>query len=609
MQPPTPPFPLLPSLAAAALLCACSTPRYPGESLTTRMWLMPTENQLTKDELKFQAATAAPQTTAESPPSYDTLDAKVALPSDFPERELETVNAKRDLGIVFSGGGNRAAVSALGQVRALTQMGIMKKARYLSCISGGSWFCVPYTYTQMDEYQYLGINPKDTDYWRPDHFNMRPPLLAGSFASRAADARTHIVKTLLSRYGDEGFASRLNAIYLRSPNDTEDGDMNRFFSYNETTRDDIIRRNDGRLKKEDFVLVTHPDTKPFLIASTSISLPDRFRPSLKFAALVEMTPLYTGSPSYRRGSILSARIGGGYVESFAYDSRLHSVRPQGDVLTAEVELPKRSHMAFRSSPRFALSDVMASSGAAPAMVLDYLPYCGVFPRFLHWSPKGVQKKKQSKVFAHADGGAIDNLGVVPLLRRHVRNLIVFVNWDVDMKQAVQSEPPKLTVDIALLFQGQKNRGYGPMAWLTKSEDKAVFCAEDYSRLKSAFEQKWKSGESLIIDDDKPYTTVANSRFGVPPGLQVKILWVFLGGPKCAQKASPGSLTAWLSGIPTAMQSEMTKDEFKNFPTYKTFNENEKQLINLTPEQVSALSHYTSYVVHANESVFQKAAAR
>ncbi len=68
----------------------------------------------------------------------------------YPERDdvgLRVSNSeKKDFGIVFSGGGTRAASAALGQIRALKKLGWFRQADYVSLISGGAWGVVPYLY-------------------------------------------------------------------------------------------------------------------------------------------------------------------------------------------------------------------------------------------------------------------------------------------------------------------------------------------------------------------------------------------------------------------------------------------------------------------------------
>ena len=447
-------------------------------------------------------------------------------------------------------------------------------------------------------------------YERPQELDLSTHADEGSFAALASHADTETVKTLLEPYGDEKFAHRLNRIYL--PKENNRVYEHRFFTYNAETRDDIIKRNGSKLTANDFLL---SDTqKPYLIASTSIALPDRIRPAQKFASMVEMTPLYTGSPAYRKGSFLSAPTGGGFVESFAYDSRIKAPIPEKDALDAQVYLPMRSLGAYRASPRFSLSDVMASSGAAPAVVLQYVPLFSRigFPRFIHWSPTRVLDKRQSKNFNHADGGAIDNLGVIPLLRRQVHNIIVFANLELAVDTAHPEQPPAFPTEIDRLFKVKDKQWHGLFNYLSglvRSDEIGVFAKEDYQRLRAAFEAQWRSGGPLLIGDEKPYTTIANGRFGVPPGLQVKILWVFLGSQPAAQPVK-GSLAEWRSGICDVNSQNILKGPgFSDFPYYKTFFQNSGKIIDLSHAQVKALSQYTSHMVISQKEVFKKAAGR
>ena len=118
-----------------------------------------------------------------------------------------------------------------------------------------------------------------------------------------------------------------------------------------------------------------------------------------------------------------------------------------------------------------------------------------------------------------------------------------------------------------------------------------------------------TGGPLLIGDEKPYTTIANGRFGVPPGLQVKILWVFLGSQPAAQPVK-GSLAEWRSGICDVNSQNILKGPgFSDFPYYKTFFQNSGKIIDLSHAQVKALSQYTSHMVISQKEVFKKAAAR
>ncbi len=49
-------------------------------------------------------------------------------------------------GVCFSGGGSRALVCAMGQLRALVSQGLIGSIDYMSCSSGGTWAAAPFAY-------------------------------------------------------------------------------------------------------------------------------------------------------------------------------------------------------------------------------------------------------------------------------------------------------------------------------------------------------------------------------------------------------------------------------------------------------------------------------
>lgn len=58
---------------------------------------------------------------------------------NFPEQTTDFLASTTNCGICFSGGGTRAMSAAMGQMRGLNNLGVLKNARYISCVSGGSW--------------------------------------------------------------------------------------------------------------------------------------------------------------------------------------------------------------------------------------------------------------------------------------------------------------------------------------------------------------------------------------------------------------------------------------------------------------------------------------
>eukprot|EP00947_MAST-08B_sp_MAST-8B-sp1_P002001 g2001.t1 len=62
--------------------------------------------------------------------------------------ELASVMGKRNVGVAFTGGGTRAMTCAMGQLRGLIELDLLRHVRYISGISGGSWATHVFSYYQ-----------------------------------------------------------------------------------------------------------------------------------------------------------------------------------------------------------------------------------------------------------------------------------------------------------------------------------------------------------------------------------------------------------------------------------------------------------------------------
>ena len=225
----------------------------------------------------------------------------------------------------------------------------------------------------------------------------------------------------------------------------------------------------------------------------------------------EMTPMYSGSPTYSKPTWwpYDVAVGGGYVESFAYGSRepgcareiqmsaVTASNRHGKGKSAEfygpVELPTPS--GHLESPRFSIADVMAASGAAPIIAWPDLGWFAMFPKFNHWSPHDLPESK-SVEFVHTDGGAIDNTGVIALLRRGVGTIIAFVNSDTT---TTLSGKPDFPDSIKALFCN----GFRPgVSQRFRSEETRVFREEKLGELQNEFQKQWRAHDGRVCGTAK-----------------------------------------------------------------------------------------------------------
>lgn len=469
----------------------------------------------------------------------------------------DSVKHKPNVGICFSGGGTRSASATHGQLRALNRLGLLENVRYLSCVSGGSWACVPYSYLP--------------EHWEDDHFFgalMDPGNLTEDFLNNINKSNylytvTHagIMDDVLEHWiklaGDETYSRAVGDIFL---DHFGLHSLKRFFAYTKNHVKNIMENNHSA-GEEDFYTVR--ENRPFLITCGTL-----LRPWHK-DVLFEMTPWYSGIRQLYKGiGSQKQNIGGGFIESFALDSDAPDDYLPG-ANTALVRLGKRRH-------RFTLSDMIGTSGAAPAEVLDQFGLDDLgFPEFKYWPVDYADELPfKAKEYELGDGGNIENLGIMPLLQRGVNKIIVFVNT----KKKLNKNNLK-TIDGAvkpLFTPGKVNH---------------IFQDAKLSDLVKELNQKLDAGRSVTCR--RKYSLVDNSHYGLKAGQEVEILWVY-----------NERFHAWEGDLPDNIQKKIGHGSLANFPHFSTFFENFSP-IDLQPIQASLLSQLTSAVVLDNQTVFEE----
>ena len=84
--------------------------------------------------------------------SVKSIPASQNLEDRFPEMALRGTTDKIRTGVCFSGGGTRAMALATGQMRALTEAGLLADIDYTTSVSGGSWAATMFSYQQGTSY-------------------------------------------------------------------------------------------------------------------------------------------------------------------------------------------------------------------------------------------------------------------------------------------------------------------------------------------------------------------------------------------------------------------------------------------------------------------------
>ena len=237
-----------------------------------------------------------------------------ATKPDFTFPEVNHIDARRrEVGVAFSGGGTRSASASLGQLRALSELGLLGRIGYISAVSGGSWACTPFTYLppMFSDVDFLG-RPVEPEDLTPAKLTELDPT---SFAHAVANSSIidDFLEWAFRLAGDETYSRAIGDSFLE-PFGVDS--LRRFFFHDSTTVQTILQRN-PRMEATDFY-TTRPH-RPYLIVGGVILRPEN-APNLRRIHF-EMTPLYVGARTLHENAGSNGRhLGGGYVEPFGFDS-------------------------------------------------------------------------------------------------------------------------------------------------------------------------------------------------------------------------------------------------------------------------------------------------
>src|SRR3954454_9581682 len=285
-----------------------------------------------------------------------------------------------NVGVSLSGGGSRALIAGMGQLRALSHLAtdgesLLTQVKALSVVSGGAWLGVPYVYLPRD-------GPSDTSYlgpWIEDQAALTPQMLevlpAGNagvpisspmFSPRLLAVQALILHSVLQVPSDMLWQTLIGLNILSeyglyaptlhlAPTDT--------FSYDAATVTGEITGRNPTLANAP--IYTCPDAdgsgrehRPFLVCNSAMFLTEPGS-GLQMLAPVQTTPFFTGILGTPTGEDTNGRkVGGGGVTSFGSNSTCDAI--------------SGSDAAIAQTRQWSLTDAVGTSSAFYAEVLQNL---------------------------------------------------------------------------------------------------------------------------------------------------------------------------------------------------------------------------------------------
>jgi hypothetical protein len=555
----------------------------------------------------------------------------------FPETDALEALRPTDLGVAFSGGGTRSAAATLGQLRGLRDSGWLEHVRYISAVSGGSWAALPFAYSPLTIDELLGaaelpgdltLETLDDDTKARGKLGQaidKSKILPGAaieIGDRLSQSRLRgefqkIAAAVFSRVkgpdagrADKTFARLLDRIFIEplvSKPLSLGSDAPLLFSWTDGSIAEMASvaraaRGVARINPVSFARVT--EDRPFVIALGTLVAKDAAGGFPRLIP-VEYTPLYTGVRQQ-----FGPAIGGTYVSPFAYDAQ------QALFVSADEGSNGRTG-AIAIGPdgatsTFSLADVIASSGAAPqlSLLVDTLDarvdpalrqMATFFPHYRNVAVRvgATNTAGATEPMPHGDGGFVDNLGLLPLLARHVKNVIVFVNGKMGHR---------LETQLPSYFWPTGDPGGNGTRRIN-----AVFETDRWQELMHGLDVALASGGPQIYCSDprKPWKVLGNEYYNVQPYEGVNICWVYLalpekpnGQPGAWQEALRPEVRLALFGDPKdkpkRVKGEYEKD-FRRFPWFRTFGENVPTVVDMKARQINVMANLTSWMITTGDT--------
>jgi len=566
-------------------------------------------------------------------------------PISWPELDHPEIANRAPFAIIFEGGGTRSYIAAAGMVRALTDLGLMSKFRYLGGASGGGWFSAAYSFLRNDRFEpgwgFTASNDEEFlgDIVPPEDLTLEKLGEIQQKCIRRAVTRRPYATFFRKLAHDSGrfssaFVAAVHEFYLKPagiPKPFPRNGVPKLFTLNEMTALSAKNRN-YELGAAGYEFHTQHPNRPLMTIGTTLLGPAQLVP---FDALnrryrvSEINPLYCGRGIVLNETYVSAnekkgnqtRLNGGAVESWAFMSF-----PPSAYNGPPDEYAQRWSLAGPtiSSEPFTLSHAAAYGGygiantiasalgpIAPPVTKKF----GVVRKY--WSPSEAHDKDTSVYppenpeqdiesknrtnyeyndFVFGDAGLSENAHLISLLRREeLEGFVVGVHTSIPLNTSwnPHERPPAYTDidDTISAYFGVFTDNPGSEYDFTANQ---VFEKSAYNDMANQLRESALAGTGIVADTT--LKVIENERMGIKGGRTVRVLWFYLG-----------RTYEWENRLPEETREAIapnSQDNTNDLPSedssFPLFPNSPTMMLELSPENSNALADLTGWVVKKNK---------
>lgn len=518
----------------------------------------------------------------------------------FPVNQRHAVwpglHGKVTTGLAISGGGSRALSATMGFFRGMEMLGLMGKIDAISSSSGGTWASAIYMFANMSTEKLLGL-PTSPEKLTLGALKRRN----GEFSKAMETWAMRPMVSLRVSLPDRKIWEKVIADSILRPFGL--GDLNSFMAPS-MARVEEIKAANPVLASRTF-LVPQQDRPPVFVMGGLVAEPAGWNADKKSYVPLDMSPDYTGSPfwpnagygrnlevqefQYTKPLTLTERwynkkpktrkekMGGGLVDSFIFGSKA-PVNTHSSDGAIQVEVP---------SEPFSLGTAVAVSSAAMSN-----------PQRNYWPilPQGQSQAEHNHVLA--DGGLMENQGLLALLQRGVKKAAVLASTAVKLSRDIDfcKERPMSEWDKIHAPCAHAGCALTSLFGFPYSEGdyyyshNGVFAKTDLAPLLCELQTVRDAGKPAVTS-----TTLKvqrNEFWGIRGGNTVELLFVYLEQCTDFEERLPQETRAALRG----------SEDFPGFPQYPTRAHNSDPVY-LQVREANLMAALMEYYVSENAELF------
>ena len=557
-------------------------------------------------------------------------------------------SANGKIGLCLSGGGSRALSAGLGQLIGLKSLSDGKGGTMLdaidtiSSVSGGTWLTSIFSFSEnrnLDDL--LGVYTAPNTLTEKNIGNLSagsighvPSRLSYSGMLDIAHKKLGFINILLYPEVRQWVWAVVVGELVLKPYGLYNGSISgtgkttmpmpdRFFSYSEAYMERVIKALTGedianeQLTNKDFYF--HQSNAPFPVINTNIKVDA----TLSTSALlpVQGTPVALGATGSATEESTTITADGG-VESFAFASSLQSQTTTDALVNIErryslidlvscssaffaelvgQEIAKATSI-FKAGIKNIEKDFEELLDVTEESILADLS--GFVPKYNYW-PVGEQAA-DNRMTGFADGGNLDNTGLLGMLARSKANtLVVCYNSEAPLGSkedvAVEGYGKKIALvssDIPILFGYQPkpvNGRYMKFSSSTPEDLKyliaaQVFEPEEFGPLVRALFAASNGEQAATVARTKSLKVCDNPFAGISNHDCVDVLWLY--NNYASDWVDDIHSNSWELADNIKIGRYLPGTDFYNFPNYNTASQ-----IELNATQVNALAQFQAWVIN------------